>query len=132
VSHRPREMYCGHACLCVCLSATACLHYCMDPDVTWRSGRGCPLVVRCWADLQWVHGLHCYGNTRNAWQSPAVICQAHHTHYARTSDKIDARAACAMLSATRPFHFVHTVGVVKRTRNVSEYILVLALCLVNF
>ena len=21
--------------VCVCLSAAACLHYCMDPDVTW-------------------------------------------------------------------------------------------------
>jgi len=26
VSRRPREMYCGHARLCVCLSAAACLH----------------------------------------------------------------------------------------------------------
>jgi len=38
VSHRRREMYCGY----VCLSAATCLHYCMDPDVTWGSGRGCP------------------------------------------------------------------------------------------
>jgi len=102
------------ASVCVCLSA--CLHYCMDPDVTWGSGRGCPLVVHYWADLQSVHGLPCYGNTRNAWQSPAVIRQAHRTHYAcrrktpLTSDKIDAPAACATLSATRPFHFVHTAG----------------------
>jgi len=29
----------------VCLSAAACPHYCMDPDVTWGTGRGCPLVV---------------------------------------------------------------------------------------
>ena len=35
-----------------------------------------------WADLLLVHGLHCYGNTRNAWQSPVVIHQAHHTHCA--------------------------------------------------
>jgi len=33
VSRRRREMYCGHARLCVCLSATVCLHYCTDPDV---------------------------------------------------------------------------------------------------
>jgi len=65
VSGRRREMYCGHArlcmCvsvdLCVCLSAAAYLHYCTDPDVTWGSGRGCPLVVHYWADLQSVHGL---------------------------------------------------------------------------
>ena len=78
-------MYCGHArvcvCLSVCLSAAACPHYCTDPDVTRGSGRGCPLVVHYWADLQSVHGLRCYGN-------------------------------------------------ITRTRNVSEYTLVLALCLV--
>jgi len=28
-------MYCGHARLCVCLSAAACPHYRTDPDVTW-------------------------------------------------------------------------------------------------
>jgi len=72
VSHRRRKMYCGHARLfvcqsvcvsvCVCLSAAVRPHYCTDPDVTWRRGRGCPLVVHYWADLQSVHGLHCYGN----------------------------------------------------------------------
>ena len=56
-------MYCGHARLRVCLSEAACLHYCTDPDVTWRSGRGCPVVVHYWADLQSLHGLRCYGNT---------------------------------------------------------------------
>jgi len=39
-------------CVSICLSAAACLHYCTDPDVTWGSGRGCPLVVHYWADLQ--------------------------------------------------------------------------------
>jgi len=38
------EMYIGHGRLCVCLSI-AILHYCTDPDVSWRNGRGCPLVV---------------------------------------------------------------------------------------
>jgi len=64
-----------------------------------------PLVVHCWADLQSMHGLRCcYGNTRNAWQSPAVIRQAHRTPHslrmpAKTplaSDNIDAPAACAV------------------------------------
>ena len=62
VSRRRRKMYCGHACLCVCLSAAVRPHYCTDPDVTWGHGRGCPLVVHYWADLQSGHGLHCYGN----------------------------------------------------------------------
>jgi len=72
-------MYCDSARLC--LSAAACPHCCTDPYVTWGSGRGCPLVVHYLADLQSVHGLHCYGN-------------------------------------------------ITRMRNVSEYMLVLALCLV--
>ena len=85
MSRRRREMYCGHARLCVCfvcLSAAASLHYCADPDVTWGSDRGCSLAVHHWADLQSVHGLRCYGN-------------------------------------------------ITRTRNVNEYMLVLAPCLVN-
>ena len=67
VSRRRCEMYCGHARLCVCLSTAACLHYCMDPDVTWGSGRGCPLVVHYWADLQSVYGLRCYDNITWTW-----------------------------------------------------------------
>jgi len=49
-------------CLSVCLSAAVRPHYYTDPDVTWQRGRGCPLVVHCWADLQSGHGLRCYGN----------------------------------------------------------------------
>ena len=52
------------------------------PGCSLGSGRGCPIVVHHWADLQLVHGLRCYGN-------------------------------------------------ITRTRNVSEYMLVLALCLVE-
>ena len=36
--------------------------------------------------------------------------------HAGTSDKIDAPAGCATLSATRPFHFVHTARVLQRER----------------
>ena len=50
------------ACVSVCLSAAVRPHYCTDSDVTWASGRGCPLVVQYWADLQSVHWLRCYGN----------------------------------------------------------------------
>jgi len=38
------------------------------------------------------------------------------TTHARTSDKIDAPAARATLSATRPFRFVHTARVLQRER----------------
>ena len=33
-----------------------------EPGCSLGSGRGCPLVVHYWADLQSVHGLRCYGN----------------------------------------------------------------------
>jgi len=62
VSRRRRKMYCGRSpasvCLCVCLSVrgrTSTL--CTDPDVTWVSGRDCPLVVHYWTNLQSVHGF---------------------------------------------------------------------------
>jgi len=52
VSRRRREMYCGHARLCVCLPVrcrtTTLLH---GPGCNLGTGRGCPLVVHCWADL---------------------------------------------------------------------------------
>jgi len=70
-----------HVCVCLsaCLSAAACPHYCTDPDVTLESGRGCPLVVHYWADLQSVHGLRCYGNimrTRNVSEYVLVLLDA--------------------------------------------------------
>ena len=80
--------------------------------------------------LLWQH----YGN---AWQSPAVIRQAQRTPHALRMraacgddspdrrDKIDAPAACAL-----PFR-LYCGGIVTRTRNVTEYMLVLALCLVH-
>jgi len=59
---------CVCVCVSVCLSLAAFQHYCTDPDVTWGNGRRCPLVVHYWADLQSVHGFHCYDSmvrTRN-------------------------------------------------------------------
>jgi len=61
--------------------------------------------------LLWQH----YGN---AWQSPAVIRQAHRTpHAARTTLAcgVRRRLPSPAIKATRPlpapFHFVHTAGV---------------------
>jgi len=42
----------------------------MDPDVSWGNGRGCPLVVHYWADLQSVHGFRCHNNI-----APNAKCQ---------------------------------------------------------
>jgi len=61
------------ASVCVCLSAAVRPHYCTDPDVTWGRGRGCPLVVHYWADLQSGHGLCCYGNiTRTRYKLASI------------------------------------------------------------
>jgi len=53
-------------CVCVCLSIYLSLaafpHYCTDPDLTWRNGRECRVVVHCLADLQSVHGFRCCDN----------------------------------------------------------------------
>ena len=62
----------------------------------------------------------------NAWQSPAVIRQAHSTPHA-----LRMRVACGKDSPHRRRSISSLLwGVVTRTRNVSEYMLVLALCLV--
>jgi len=64
--HSQGEMYIGHRRLCVslsvCLSPAAFRHYRTDPDVTWGNGRGSPVAVHYWADLQLVHGFRCYDN----------------------------------------------------------------------
>jgi len=56
--------------VCVCLSLAAFQHYCTDPDVSWQNGRGCPVVLQYWVDLQSVHGFCCYGNI-----APNAECQ---------------------------------------------------------
>jgi len=66
---------CVSVCLSVCLSAAVCPDYCTDPDVTWRHGRGCPLVVHNWANLQSGHGLHCYGNI-----TQSLVTSLHPSH----------------------------------------------------
>jgi len=93
--------------------------------------------VHYWADLQSVHGLRCYGSTRNAWQSPAVIHQAHRTPHALRMPAKTALAgdnACCVRDVicheAVPFR-PYCGDVVTRTRNVSEYMLVIALCLVD-
>ena len=98
VSRRPREMYCGHArlcvCLCVCLSVRGRMFTLFtEPDVTWGSGRSCPpscallggFAIGARVALLW----HYYGN---AWQSPAAIRRAHRTpHACRNAGKDSPR-----------------------------------------
>jgi len=73
--------------------------------------------------LLWQH----YGN---AWQSPAVICQAHHTPHTHTGeDPLAGNKTNTPAARDVPFH-PYCGGVVMRMQNVSEYMLVLALCLV--
>ena len=44
----------------MCLSLADCTH----PGITLGNGRGCPLVVHYWADLQSVPRFRCYGHIR--------------------------------------------------------------------
>ena len=88
VSCRRRKMYRGHARLCVCLyvCASVCPRpyahttACTDPDVTWGRGRGCPLVVHYWADLQSGHGLRCYGNIKER-KGCAILVRTHNANF---------------------------------------------------
>ena len=152
-------------CVSVCLSAAVRPHYCTDLDVTWGHGRGCPLVVHYWADLQSGPGLHCYGNiTRTLVTSLRPSCDM-----TTWCERPAGRGLRALLAAdwqvmggilkiarciwevgvagspvigrrrgafstlqaawTAGFLWWHS-GNKKRTQNVSEYMLVLALCLV--
>jgi len=178
--------------MCVCVSvcpAAACLHYSADPDVTWRSGRGCPLVVHCWADLQSVHGLRCYGavparrlptslrrrvtaSSRICWSATAErtapeaenICPAgflrgwsvgvelvaglperpgsQQRHFLQAPKDVFVcsvliyvqriRGRTTMRCINLRFTYLLTYyGNITRTRNVSEHMLVLAVCLVS-
>ena len=139
-------MHCGHTRLSVCLSAAVRPHYCTDPDVTWGRDRGCPLVVHYWADLQSGHRLRCYGNNANpsyklasipryddivrtaGWAGSARAGDWQATGGApKTARRIrDAGAAGPPATGRR-----WRSGKKKRTQNVSEYMLVLALCLVK-
>jgi len=63
-----------------CISVTAvCVYVCLPvsrptllhgPGCKWGNGRGCPLVVHPWADLQSVHGFRCYDTI-----APNAKCQ---------------------------------------------------------
>jgi len=95
-------------CVSVCLFAAVRPHYCTDLDVTLRRGRGYPLVVHYWADLQSGHRLHCYDNMTR-------------TLVTSLRPSRDMTTWCEWPSGR---------GLRARTQNVSEYMLVLALCLV--
>ena len=67
------HLYIGHALLCVCvsvcLSVAAFLHQCMDPDVSWKNGRGA-------AQLCTIGGFAISAGVSLLWQySPNTKCQ---------------------------------------------------------
>ena len=134
-------------CLCVCLSDSVCLSVhgrtptlLQIPGCNWGRDRGCPLVVQYWADLQSVHGLRCYGNiTRTLVNKLASIPR--YDAIVRTLGGICARCwpvtGCrwggvlniTAAASTAGFHWWRSDNIT-RTQNVSEYMIVLALCLV--
>jgi len=106
-------------CLSVCLSAAPCPHYCMDLDAPWGDGRGCPLVVHCWEDLQSLHGLRCYGNiarTRN-------VSECLYSFYAWLSLSLLFTTQCRCL---RTLHLARSLSVRRRSRWTCLHIRALA------
>jgi len=79
------EMYIDHDHLCVCLSVPrhipTLLH---NPDVTWGNGRGCPLIVHYWEDLQSVHGFRYYDNTHVYKLTSLYSANVYSTEHERT------------------------------------------------
>ena len=88
--------------MCVCVSVAAFLHYCTDPDVTWRNGRGCRLVVHYWADLQLVHWFRCYDNTAPKAKCQRMLCTRSMPgwHFDKLN-LLSARWNCGQLSTDR-------------------------------
>ena len=48
-------------------------------------GRGCPLLVHYWADLQPGHGLHCYGNITRTLVTSLFACIPRYDDIVRTA-----------------------------------------------
>ena len=70
-------MYTGHARLCVRVSASRRIPTLLHrPGCNLGNGRGYPLVVHYWADLQSVHGLRCYDNIAPNAKCPRVLVLA--------------------------------------------------------
>jgi len=117
--------------VCVCVSVRARMPTLLHgPGCNVGEWYGMPLVVHYWADLQSVHTLRCYGNTRNAWQSPAIR-QANRAHYACRRRLPSPAIKSTHLQRGRSISSILR-GVATRTRNVSQYMLVLAICLVSY
>jgi len=108
-------------CVSVCVSAAVCPHYCTDPDVTWGRGRGCPLVVRYWADLQSAHGLRCLWqhNVNPSLRGVFARCLLVTGGWRRRSQHYCGGLDCG-------FQWWRS-GDITRTQNVSEYVLVSSL-----
>jgi len=112
MSRRPREMYCGHARLCVCLCVAACPHYCRDPDVTWGViglPPSCALLggfaIGARVALLWQHWKCVAELSGNPPGSP----HATHAHYA-CRRRLPSQAIISTRLMRAPFHFVHTSG----------------------
>jgi len=157
-------------CVSVCVSVRSRIPTLLHgPGCNMGSGRGCPLVVHCWTDLQSVHGLRCYGNiTRTlvtslrpsrvpaiwrhsangrlggvctrcwpvtgGWRGPFSKLRAVYGKWAWLAGRwlaVDGGVLNITAAArTAGFQWWRS-GDITRTQNVSEYMLVLALCLVT-
>ena len=137
-------------CVSACLSAAVRRHYCTDPDVTWGRDRGCPLVVHYLADLQSVHARIALLWQHNANPSLCGVCarcwlvtggwrgrsQNCAPYIASARDWLagDWPSTGGVLNITvaawtAGFQWPRS-GDITRMQNVSQYTLVLALCLV--
>jgi len=101
-------------CMSVCLSAAAFPPYCTDPDVIWENGRGCHVLVHCWADLQLVHGLHCYNNI-----APQVLAVGARQHSSECEMSVSTRKVSTCLYSLYIYAWLSVVKLSVYTRAVQ-------------
>jgi len=142
IAPRP-NVYRSQPSLCVCLSLAAIPHYCRHPEVILGNGRGCPLVVHYWADLQSVAWFCCYGNIHihiqyryyrlghnaNVCRSTSMLfgqlCQVYRNLFSQLPVKFNKALCLAIWTAPsqvfpNPNPILKTASQVKKTRTKSD------------
>jgi len=70
----------------------------MDPDVSWRNGRGYPLAVHYLAELQSVHGIRCYYNIQVYMLIALYTANVYRAEHEMSASAVLVLALCLVVS----------------------------------